>query len=214
MDRKMKKRIVMTILGQCACGVSGGLFKAAALGVDPFFSFMSGMDELVPLSFGSLWAVGCALILLFTFLADRHYIGLGTIVNLFVIGSIAEFIQNSMLKLFPEQPVALRIFLLAAGIILTCISAAYYYAADLGVSAYDSIALILANTWHVAPFRVCRILCDSVCVLCGASFFLLAGNPLSKLPTITGIGTVIAAFFMGPLIDYFETRWAIPYFRD
>ena len=214
MDTKKKKRIIMTILGQSACGVSGGLFKTAALGVDPFLSFMSGIDELLPLSFGTVWALGCALLLLFTFRADRRYIGLGTLFNLFFMGYITEFTIAILKILVPEPSMILRILLLAAGIILTCISAAFYYTAEMGVSAYDSVALILSGTWHLGPFRICRILCDLVCVIGGASFFLLSGKPLSALPTLTGIGTIIAAFFMGPLIDFFEVHWAKPYFNN
>jgi hypothetical protein len=57
------KRILMSVLGVVLCGISVGFFKVAAFGVDPFQSFMSGIDKTVPLSFGVLNVVVNALLL-------------------------------------------------------------------------------------------------------------------------------------------------------
>ena len=40
--------------------------------------------------------------------------------------------------------------------------------------------------------------------------FLLSGGAFAQVPTIAGIGTVITAFFMGPLIQFFNTHVAEP----
>ncbi len=37
----------MSVLGVAACGISVGMFKHAALGVDPFQSLMSGLDAVI-----------------------------------------------------------------------------------------------------------------------------------------------------------------------
>ena len=83
--------------------------------------------------------------------------------------------------------------------------------ADLGVSTYDAIALIIVNTWKKGKFQYVRIITDLVCVLIGCSLFLLSGGKLSKIPTIAGIGTIITAFFMGPLIEVFNVHIARPF---
>ena len=44
-----------------------------------------------------------------------------------------------------------------------------------------------------------------VCVLLGVGIFLLSGGVFARVPAIAGIGTVITAFFMGPLIRFFNT---------
>ena len=46
------RRILMSLCGVIVCAVSVGVFKIAALGVDPFQSLMSGLDSLIPISFG------------------------------------------------------------------------------------------------------------------------------------------------------------------
>lgn len=41
------KRILMSVFGVVICGISVGMFKRAALGVDPFQSLMSGLDAVI-----------------------------------------------------------------------------------------------------------------------------------------------------------------------
>jgi uncharacterized membrane protein YczE len=47
-------------------------------------------------------------------------------------------------------------------------------------------------------------------VITGCILFVAAGNPIGKIPTIAGIGTIITAFFMGPLIELFNEKVARP----
>lgn len=211
MDKRMRKRILMTVLGIFAGGVSVGFFKTAAFGVDPFQTLMSGLDKLIPIHFGTLYVLTNAVLLLFAFFADRHYINLGTFINLFLLGYVVEFSHNLLLGFFPEPALPLRLLFMLIAILMLCISSSFYFTADLGVSTYDAIALVLANKWHVAPFKYCRIATDLACVLLGCTLYLLAGGKFSMLPTIAGFGTIITAFFMGPLIDYFNIHLAKPF---
>ena len=52
-----RKRILMSALGVVICGISVGMFKHAALGVDPFQSLMSGLDAVIPIRFGTLYVI-------------------------------------------------------------------------------------------------------------------------------------------------------------
>ena len=211
MDKRMRKRILMTVLGIFAGGVSVGFFKTAAFGVDPFQTLMSGLDKLIPIHFGTLYVLTNAVLLLFAFFTDRHYINLGTFINLFLLGYVVEFSHNLLLRFFPEPALPLRLLFMLIAIFMLCISSSFYFTADLGVSTYDAIALVLANKWHVAPFKYCRIATDLAWVLLGCTLYLLAGGKFSMLPTIAGFGTIITAFFMGPLIDYFNIHLAKPF---
>lgn len=211
MDRKLKKRILMTVFGICFNGVSVAFFKMASFGVDPFQSFMSGLDALVPIRFGTLYVITNAVLLLFALFVDRHYIGLGTLINLFLLGYIVEFCYRGLQAICTAPSVFLRILFLLIGIGVICFSSAFYFTADLGVSTYDAVALILAEKWHVARFKFCRIACDLVCVLAGCGLYLLSGGSVSALPAIAGVGTIITAFFMGPLIEYFTVHAARPF---
>ena len=45
----------------------------------------------------------------------------------------------------------------------------------------------------------------------GCGIFLLAGGTWQDIPTIAGVGTIITAFFMGPLIEFFNVKVARPF---
>lgn len=191
--------------------ISVGLFKRAALGVDPFQSFMSGLDKLIPIEFGTLYVIANACLLLFSLFADRHYIGLATIINLSILGYVAQFSHELMLSLFPELSLPGRFLFLITGIITMCFSSAFYFVADLGVSTYDAVALIITKTWKIGQFRYVRIICDFVCVAIGTILYVLTTVSISGITTIVGIDTIITAFFMGPLIDFFVEHIARPF---
>ena len=191
--------------------ISVGLFKRAALGVDPFQSFMSGLDELIPIEFGTLYVIANACLLLFSLFADRHYIGLATIINLSILGYVAQFSHELMLSLFPELSLPGRFLFLITGTITMCFSSAFYFVADLGVSTYDAVALIITKTWKIGQFRYVRIICDFVCVAIGTILYVLTTVSISGITSIVGIDTIITAFFMGPLIDFFVEHIARPF---
>lgn len=83
--------------------------------------------------------------------------------------------------------------------------------ADLGVSTYDAVALIMSNSWEIGKFQYVRICTDLICVIVGAIIFIIAGGNISEIPTFIGVGTIFTAFFMGPLIEMFNVRIARPF---
>ena len=201
---------MMSLFGVLICAVSVGIFKLAALGVDPFQSLMSGLDQLIPISFGTLYVLVNLILLSFSLLTDRHNIGIATFINLFLLGYVTQFTYDSLQKLFPAPTLLFRIACLLIGIAIICFGSALYMTADLGVSTYDAVAIVLANKWKIAKFKFCRIGTDLICVIAGIIVFLLGGGTISSIPTIVGVGTIVTAFFMGPLIELFNEKIARP----
>ena len=105
---------------------------------------------------------------------------------------------------------AARLLCLVVGMVVLCFGSSMYMMADLGVSPYDAIANTLAYKWKVAKFQYCRIGCDVTCVIVGALIFLLGGGTVAKIPTIIGVGTLLTAFGMGPLIAFYNEKISRP----
>ena len=207
----MKKRIMMSVIGVLVCAVSVGFFKLAAFGVDPFQSFMSGLDQMIPIDFGTLYVIVNVCLLVFALAFDRHYIGIATFVNLFLLGYVVQFSYDTLQVIFPAPSMIVRIVSFVFGFVMLCFSSSIYMTADLGVSTYDAVALIMANTWKIGKFKYIRICTDVVCVVVGIALFLLGGGEMAMIPTFVGVGTILTAFFMGPLIDFFNRKFAIPF---
>ena len=210
MRDNIRKRIGMSLFGVIICAVSVGIFKIAALGVDPFQSFMAGLDAMIPIDFGTLYVITNAVMLIFALVFDKHYIGIATFINLFLLGYITQFTYDFLQKIIVAPSIMIRVLCLIVGVVIICFGSAFYMTADLGVSTYDAVALIICNTWKKGKFQYVRIITDIVCVILGVALFLLAGGGLAKIPTIAGIGTIITAFFMGPLIEFFNVHVARP----
>ena len=211
LDRKnLAKRIGMSFFGVIICAISVGIFKIAALGVDPFQSFMAGLDVMIPLDFGLLYIIVNVLLLSFALIFDRHYIGIATFINLFLLGYITQFTYAYLQTIIEDPSIFVRILCLVIGVVIICFGSAFYMTADLGVSTYDAVALIICNTWKKGKFQYVRIITDLICVILGVTLFILAGGKFSAIPTIAGVGTIITAFFMGPLIEFFNVHIARP----
>lgn len=204
------KRILMSLTGVIITAISVGAFKFAALGVDPFQTFMTGMDALIPIGFGTLYVIINAVLLLFALAFDRHYIGISTLINLFLLGYVVDFTVYLLTVLIPEATVAIRVVSFLLGFVFLCLGSSMYMTADLGVSTYDAIALVCTNKWKLGKFRYVRITTDIACILLGVTAFLVSGGSANQISSFLGIGTVLTAFFMGPLIDLFNRKIAQP----
>lgn len=211
-DKKnLTRRIIMSFFGVIICAISVGIFKIAALGVDPFQSFMAGLDVMIPLDFGLLYIIVNVLLLSFALIFDKHYIGIATFINLFLLGYITQFTYRFLQTVIIDPSIVTRIICLVVGVVIICFGSAFYMTADLGVSTYDAVALIICNTWKKGKFQYIRIITDLVCVILGVTLFVLAGGKVRDIPTIAGVGTIITAFFMGPLIEFFNVHIARPF---
>ena len=216
MDRKQQfgRRVAMSIFGVVVCGISVGFFKYAMLGMDPFQSFMSGLNAVFPISFGTLYVIANASLLLFALIFDRRKIGIATVINLTLLGYIAQFSQSLLEKLFPDLNLAGQFIMLAIGVVVMCFASAFYFTADLGVSPYDAISLIVSEKCRKIPFKIWRIISDVSSVILACCLCLLAGWSLRKVGTVISIGTIITAFFMGPLITFFNEKCAKPFLES
>ena len=196
----------MSLAGVFICAVSVGIFKIAAFGVDPFQSLMSGLDNWLPIPFGTLYVLVNLVLLTFSLITDRKNIGIATFINLFLLGYITQFTYETLQLWLPDPSLAVRILCLVIGIVVICFGSSLYMTANLGVSTYDAVAVVLSYKWKWGQFQYVRVCCDLVCVLLGVGIFLLSGGTFAQVPTIAGIGTIITAFFMGPLIQFFNDR--------
>lgn len=189
-----RRRLLMAIFGVLTCAVGVAMCRMAGFGVDAFQSFCSGVYNVSPLDEGTTYVLINAALLIFALVTDRHYIGLGTLINLFLLGYVIDFSQRAMLMCFGEPSLAGRIVYLLGGFFVCSAACSVYITADLGVSTYDAISLYLARVTPI-HFRILRIITDVICVLIGW-----------VLGSVPGICTILCASLMGPTIAWIN-KW-------
>ena len=208
---ELVRRTIGMVLGVLFVGVGVGFYRMALFGMDPFQTLMGGLDAIIPtVSFGMLWLATLITMLIVPLVFKRSLIGPGTIINLLAVGYAIDVSHQFMLTNLPNHNLGLRILWLIIGLIIIAMAMAFYFTANMGVSAYDAIALVIAERHPRIPFKYWRIICDWTCLIVGVTLFLLAGNGISELTALIGIGTIIAAFGMGPLITLFSEKVARP----
>lgn len=198
------RRILMTVFGVLICGFSVGMFDFSDLGVDPFQVLAHGIWINTDLGFGTLYTIVNVIMLIAIFILDKKKIGLGTLINIFLLGYVAEFSSNLWERLIPEPTFGIKLAFLIVAIIIMCFASALYFTGDLGVSTYDAVALMISEKQSKVKFQYIRIATDLFCVIFG---FVLGATFKAGY---TGVGTIITAFFMGPLIAFFNKTVAIP----
>ncbi len=197
---KFRMRLVMTIFGVVLCAIAVSFFKCSCFGVDPFQCFAQGSwgRFMSGLSYGTYYMILSFVLLVIDLFLDKHYIGIATFINMFLTGYIVDFFQNLINYFFPSPAITERIIMLVIGVVVMCFASSLYMTSDLGVSVYDAIPIVISNRTK-RKFRFCRIGCDLICVIVGTLCGLLPG-----------IGTLITAFFMGPLIEFFNNIFSRP----
>jgi len=183
-------------------GVSVGMFNFSFFGMDPFQAFAHGVWNKTNMSYGLLYTIMNLIMLIGVLIFDRRKIGLGTLLNIFLIGYIVDYSSRLFMLLIPGPEMYQRVLLLLMGITIMCFGSSLYFTADLGVSTYDAVALILSEKYPW-KFKFCRLGSDLICTGIGFAF-----------GATVGVGTLITAFFMGPLISYFNDKISIPLLKS
>ena len=200
LPEKFLPRLIMTVFGVIICAIAVGFFKNSLFGIDPFQSFAQGSHARLfsGVAYGIYYMVVSLIMLVVVLLLDKHYIGIATILNLFFSGHIVDFANKYIAEVIPDPSLAVRAVMLIVGVVVLCFASSLYMTSDLGVSVYDAIPFIISKRTG-KPFKFMRIGCDLICVIIGALCGLLPG-----------LGTLVTAFFMGPLIDFFNRRFSRP----
>jgi Predicted membrane protein len=167
--------------------------------MDPFQVFAHGASKHIPIGYGTFYTILNLIMLLVILIIDRRKIGLGTFINIFLLGYVVQYSSWLFETWIPNPTVGIKAVFLIVGIIIICFGSSLYFIGDLGVSTYDAVALILSEK-KVARFQYCRIGSDFICTILG--YFLGA---------VVGIGTIVTAFFMGPIIAFFNRKISIPF---
>lgn len=192
----------MTTAGVVLCAIAVGFFKCSLFGVDPFQCFAQGLWGRFfkkGMSYGIFYTSVCFIMLIVDLFIARSYMGVATLVNMFLTGYIVDFASAVITRFIPEPNLAVRGIFLAIAVLVMCFASSLYMTSNLGVSVYDAIPIVIARKWSF-PFKFVRIVCDLICVAVGT---------LSGL--MPGMGTLITAFFMGPLIEFFNHSFSEPF---
>lgn len=175
-----------------------GLFLFAAgivallesrLGLSPWDVLHQGLARQTQLSFGAANIAVSAVALVAARLLSAR-IGVGTLANAILVGVFVELLSSfEPVSALAEAPLAIRVVLLAAGLLLMGAGTGLYLGADLGAGPRDSLMVVGARRTR---FRIGAVRAVLEMAALGAGF-ALGGT--------VGVGTVAFALGIGPSIE-------------
>ena len=207
-QHNMVKRIVLSFISIIIMGFGIALFSVSGFGVDPFTSMNMNIASTLGIGFGTYQLIVNAVILLYVVIvAHRGLVGIGTAFNMVGCGYTCELFQRLIEPMVKENyTMAVRVPLLIAGIITLCFACSLFFTANVGVGPYDALGFMLSRSTKF-DHKWARIFTDITVILIGliisGGFSALLDGDFSKIHNI-GIGTVITALCMGPLINLFN----------
>ncbi|MGN1123722.1 MAG: YitT family protein, partial [Eubacterium sp.] len=191
-------------------GFGISLFSVSGFGVDPFTSMNMNIASTLGLGFGTYQLIVNFVILLYVIIvAHRGLVGVGTVFNMVGCGYTCEFFQSIFEPMVKENyTLAIRLPLLIAGIITLCFACSLFFTANVGVGPYDALGFMLSRGIKLEHKWV-RVITDVTVILIGlvvsGGFTAMLHGNFADVKNI-GIGTVITAFCMGPLINLFNKK--------
>ncbi len=194
----LARRMAMMIIGVILQALGLSLLIKLQLGTDPCSCLTQGVNNYLPLSFGTCQLL-CHLVTFAIVLKyDRRRIGFGTIGNMVCLGYIADFFGYIRDMVVPQVFWESRLnvyFMLIPALLVFILGAATYMCAGIGSSPYDAVPFIISEHVKKLSFKAVRMIWDMGFMLAG---LLLGGD--------VGVVTVAVAFFLGPVITYVQKR--------
>lgn len=188
-----RKQLVALIVGNILLGIGIGIFKYSNMGNDPFSAMILSLYSYTPLSYAIFLILFNSVVFIFEFLFGKKYIGFGTIINWFLLGYVVQysivFLENTLQA--PES-FAIRVLAVVIGVIVASFGLSLYQTASAGVAPFDSLSLIVNDRLGI-PYFWARIFFDAIAAL--SAYF--AGG-------LIGLGTLVCAFGLGPVVSFFN----------
>lgn len=199
------KRFIAMIIGNIILGLGISIFKFAGMGNDPYTAMIFGVSDYFGFYFPVFQIVfNFSVFVIFELTLGRKYIGAGTVVNMFFLGYIVNFFVWLLNTLF-NAPVTFwsQLPVMIIGVLVTCFGVSFYQTSDAGVSPYDSVSIIIHDRIEKIPYFWARIFTDALCTLVT---FLTGG--------LLGLGTLVCAFGIGPIVHFFNRTISEPLLKN
>jgi len=178
---------LVTGLFLCSCGIV--CFLESELGLPPWDVLHQGIADQLGISFGAANLLVSLIVLLLVWRL-RAGIGLGTLLNAVLVGSFVIVLTAlDWVDALSEQPLGVRIALVAVALACFGVGSAFYICASMGAGPRDSLMLVTSRRLGIR-LGAARTGLEIAVLVVG---FLLGGT--------VGIGTLVFAVGIGPVVE-------------
>src|SRR3954451_19487788 len=192
----MRARLPRLFLGLLCCGVGLSAMVRARLGLGPWEVLHQGISNRTGVPIGTVGII-VGFVVLLGWIPLRQRLGVGTVCNVVLIGVVIDVVLASTTD---PTNTTVRIACLVGGVVLFGLGSGLYIGAGLGPGPRDGLMTgISARTDGRRSIGGVRTAIELSALVFG---WLLGGN--------VGIGTLLFAVAIGPLVQVFLGRLTFP----
>jgi len=186
--KNLHLRILKTATSMFIIALGIVAMMAADIGLNPWWTFSTGLSELSGLSVGLVvQAMGLLFIVIAYLLGVKP--GITTILDMILVGLYVDLIRQVPLPVISHY--SLQVLVLLIGLGLFCLGLSLTLTTGLGAGPKDSFTLALMKKTNSNINRM-KLIVEGVIFILG----VLIGGPF-------GIGTIISTLFTGYILTYF-----------
>lgn len=190
--KKLSLSTVYFLIGSVIISIGVSTFVLTNTGSDTFSVFMQGIAKTFNISNGTAHISINAVMLLGILIFCRHYIKVGTIAALVIMGPSIDFTSFLLKNIITDKiPYVLLLLIMLVACIICGFGLSFIISANIGIGANDLMSVILSDKAKI-QFRWARITVDATLVVVG---FFLGG--------VVGVGTIVNILVIGPIAQFF-----------
>jgi len=180
------------VIGLVFFGAGVGLMIQSGLGLSPWDVLHQGLSLRFGLTIGA-WTIIMSGVVLLAWIPLRERYGIGTLLNAIIIGVMIDVVGAVVPA---AASTVVQWTMLLGGILLVGLASGMYIGANLGPGPRDGLMTGIAK--RGPSIRLTRSVIEVSVLIVG----LLLGGTF-------GIGTILFALLIGPLVQFFLPRWTI-----
>lgn len=181
-------KLVRLVIGLLLYSVGIVCTVNAHLGLSPWDVFHQGLGNQIGMTMGQA-SIIVGLVIVFINFFFKEKVGIGTILNMFLIGWFLDYIMIN--NLMPEpQTMVFKLLMLATGMFIIGLASYLYLGAGLGAGPRDGVMVAL----HKKTGKSVRFVRNSIEITVFIAGYFLGGT--------VGFGTVILSVTQGYVIQF------------
>lgn len=185
------KKIVLSLTGGTLIGIGAGTILYAGIGGDTVTVFQDGLHALFNISYGQASRIYNVVFVVLALIFARKYSGIGTVLSALVIGYAIDISNSLWLLTMLNTGFITGLIIFLIGLVIYAMGIALLIKCDAGMNCLDALLYRLMDVTGF-KYKYLRIAADVILTVTGC---LMGG--------VFGIGTVIAVFLTGPLVELF-----------
>lgn len=185
------KKIVLSLTGGALIGIGAGTILYAGIGGDTVTVFQDGLHALFNIGYGQASRIYNVVFVVLALIFARKYSGIGTVLSALVIGYTIDISNSLWLLTMLNTGFITGLIIFLIGLVIYAMGIALLIKCDAGMNCLDALLYRLMDVTGL-KYKYLRIAADVILTVTGC---LMGG--------IFGVGTVIAVFLTGPLVELF-----------